>query len=318
MAIQETILGPNTSKFTWKATDTVAQIMTAVDSYIVAHGWELFDAAASTTGMSGTTPLARVYRTLQDGSTTVYKYVQIGFSATFMMLKTWESWNATTHVGTNEGSFVNIQNNQPNTSYSVITFQTGVDNSSLFLFVNPRWLAMRQQYNNLTYGRMIGAFEIKKDFGEDPSFPTNIFMTNETRASYPSNSAYNGFYGVVRSTIAPASTGTGTNYYNNIMTTLGAPSTSYPISNVFAETIPNSTLTMTAYESTAASTPAVWKMRGRIFGLKLVVGGVYWNDMDQVQVLVDSESFQNTTGTLVSHHLFNQGQGTYVRFVLPL
>jgi hypothetical protein len=177
---------------------------------------------------------------------------------------------------------------------------------------------MRSQNNTLTYGKMIGAFEIKKDFGEDPTFPSVIFMTNELRTNYPSSSSYNGMYGSPRCISNTTFVGTSANYYNNVMTTMGCPSYSYPFSSQFAALVPNTTLTMTAYETTASSLPSVNKFRGRIFGLKLVVGGVYWNDMDQIQVMVDTEQFQNTTGTLVSHHYFNQDMNTYVRFALPI
>lgn len=58
----------------------------------VAAGWSVWDAAAGTN--------AQVFRAL-NGDGTTYKYMYVGVTATTYDVRCYESWNATTHVGTN-------------------------------------------------------------------------------------------------------------------------------------------------------------------------------------------------------------------------
>ena len=313
MAIQETILGPNSSMFAYAATDTVTDLMTALDTYITAHGWSLYDAAAP----QGQT-VGRVYRTLQDGSTSVYKYVGFAMSNTSIQLKNYESWNATTHVGTNDGSYSGA------TSNHVIALNIGVA-SSVYLFVNPKWFAVRTRTNNLVLSHMIGAFEIRKDYGEAESIPSNIFMTTNYGLTYPYNNVLNVF-GSCRSTTGGVGQAGSNN--NSVVTALGVVSggsTNAITFNAMLGTnyvIANSTLTMTACEMVNTSVPTIQKLRGRILGLKIVSGSTYWNDMDQIQVGLDSDYFQVPNGTATNHHIFaiaySPISNGYLRFVLPI
>lgn len=68
-----------------------------VNSVVIAstlpNNWTVFDAAASAS--------SKVLRSLNKDGTS-YKYAQISFSGNNVLLTAWESWNATTHVGTNQ------------------------------------------------------------------------------------------------------------------------------------------------------------------------------------------------------------------------
>lgn len=68
-----------------------------VNSTIIANtitnNWTVFDAAASAS--------SQVLRSLNKDGTS-YKFVQLTFSGNNLLLTAWESWNATTHVGTNQ------------------------------------------------------------------------------------------------------------------------------------------------------------------------------------------------------------------------
>lgn len=309
MAITETILGPNSSMFVIAATDTPATIMAAVDTYITSKGWTLHDAAAP-----GTLTVGRVYKALQQGSSTTYKYVQIGFNTTNYMFKIWESWNEVAHTGTNDGSNINIGTSvyQPNNfAYTL------VDGSAFIIFANPRWLAMRTRTNTLVYSNIVGAFEISKDFGEDPSIPTNIFITNH-QVGYPSNTNA-GYYGSLRGVSNGAVTGVSATAYNNVVTAIGIPNSSFTLNSLTGGSNQNGVLTMTAAEHLANSnTFAISKLRGRIYGLKMVYGTSVWNDMDRAQVLVDSNYHQSTSGNPAVHHLINPIQSQYDRFMIPV
>ena len=332
MAITESVLGPNSSVFTYGSTDTISTIMAAFDTYITAHGWEIYDNAESAVGnalMSQSGSCAgRIYRALQDGSTTQYKYVGIGLynystNTLYYTLRIFESWNATTHVGTNDGTFYNGAT-VVYSAFSTTGLSSTASGNSFIVYANKKWLAIRSRTNTLNYGTMIGAFEIRKDYGEDATIPSVIFLTNNTVSNYP-NSATVNVYGCPRNTNgAVAITG---NSRNTIVTAFGSAqwtgSSSYtPTLAYITNTgiVPNGLLTMTAAE-VGANGNTIAKMRGRIMGIKLVHGGVNWNDQDLVQSQCDADYFQiSSGGTLVSHHIINQnnpGTFTYVRFVIP-
>lgn len=70
--------------------DKVNSVMMAQSA---TNNWEMYDAAASAS--------AKVLRSLNEDGTT-YKYAHISFASSILTLTTYESWNAATHVGTNQ------------------------------------------------------------------------------------------------------------------------------------------------------------------------------------------------------------------------
>ena len=319
MAIQETILGPNSSMFTVGAADTPAQILAAFNTYITAHGWELFDATAPTIAPSGTGAVGNVWRTLQAGSATMYKYVGIGISSAGIQFKIYESWNAATHAGLNDGTYVS--NGSSAALLSHFTNVVGIEGTALYLFVNPRWLAFRAKSTTNIYSNMCGAFEISKDTGEAESIPSNIFMiTGLAAAAIPSSQLF-GLYGSTRST--SGSTGVSATQYNNISTQFGVPfyvtgGYQFNLTNMMPSTVPNTACTITAVEMANLNGPQISKIRGRIFGLKMLYGNSAWNDMDTASLTCDANFFTSSTGSVVNHHAFIVGAAnTYYRFMLP-
>jgi hypothetical protein len=77
--------------------DSLADIIQGVEDFIVPRGWELWDAAAG--------PNARAYRypCLPDSEGQImYQPCVLDYNtAGYMILKSYEAWNPTTHVGTN-------------------------------------------------------------------------------------------------------------------------------------------------------------------------------------------------------------------------
>lgn len=309
MATSETVLGPNSSLFTFGAGDTPAIIMTALDTYIVSKGWALFDALAP----QGQT-VGRIYRTLQNGSTTTYKYVGIAVGATGVQLKIWESWNATTHVGTNDGTYVNTSNAVTLGGFSSVAI--GTAGAGVVMFVNQKWLAFRAMSSSLVYGVVNGAFEISKDYGESDATFSNIYMTNSI-ITYPGNTT-GGFYGSLRGISNAGVTGATCTSNNNVVTALGMPVFSFAIGTVASSPSTMGAATMTAVETVNGAGSGVKLVRGRIFGIKLIYGPTSWNDMDTAQVVVDSNYHEQPGGTAMSHHIINPGQSSYIRFLLPI
>jgi len=323
MAITETILGPNSSMFTMGAGETQATVFAAIDAYVSAHGWEVHDAAPGANLTGNAAILGRVYRALQDGSTSVYKYVAMYFTTATasanMLMKVFESWNATTHVGVNEGAFVN------GTNAVYVPIQYAVEGSALILFVNKKWLAFRGRDVNYSYTAFIGAFEIKKDFGEPESLPTVILMCGGQNVGSLPSSAIN-FFGSPRTskgTVGQA--GSNINTISTPFGVLGWVNNSYNVSlrDIQPQVYPNGTMTMTAAENRVAGSYGIEKMRGRIFGIKLIYGTVNWNDMDKTQIATDSEFFQNPGSALMDHHCVfytpsNQWPTAFARFAIPV
>lgn len=324
MAINETILGPNSSLFTFGAGETQATFFAAVDQYATAHGWEVHDANPGT-ALSGGTGLGRVYRALQDGSTTVYKYFALHFSGTnttkVVYAKVYESWNAVTHVGINEANSVNGSSNL----YTNTNTTWDTEGAGFVLFVNKKWFAIRARANTFVYDTLIGAFEIKKDYNEPESLPSVVLMSNYM-ASGSLASSGSCFFGSPRN--SKGAVGAGAHYPNTITTPFGAigknNSSSYDIgiSNITPAVVPNGTMTMVAAEHRHNTAYGLDKLRGRIMGIKMVYGAVQWNDMDKTQVATDSEFFQNPGSTLMDHHIVLYVNGpqsmSFVRFVLPV
>lgn len=309
MAISETVLGPNSSQFVFGAGDTPAMVMTALDAYIVSKGWTLYDASAP----QGQT-VGRVYSTLQNGSTTTFKYVGIAVAAGIIQLKIWESWNATTHVGTNDGTYVNVSSTVALSG--VGSTAIGTAGYGVVMFVNSKWLAFRTFTNTLVYGNIQGAFEISKDYGESDSTFSNIHMTNNW-LTYPTGTS-GGFYGSLRGISNNGTTSSSCTTYNNIVTSVGMPVYSFNVGLVAGASATMGAATITAVETNTGAGSGVKLIRGRVFGIKLIYGTATWNDMDTAQVVVDSNFHEQPAGSPMSHHIISPSQGTYVRFLLPI
>ena len=307
MAITETILGPNSSALVISGTgETAATMMVAVNNYIVNHGWELHDDNAVAAPSVG-----RVYRTLQSGSTTTYKYVLVAFTAASYQITPYETWNATTHTGTNPITMVSTGSVLSGVHAQSLTY---ADGASMIFFVNKKWLAARFRTHTLIHGDMVGSFEISKDFGESDSVPSNILMTTMTPTSYPANNQ-SGIYGTMAFNNASAiSNNVSANA--NIVTAIGMPAYGLALNRLLTNVVRNSALTMTAVETSGGSSYGVSNLRGRIFGIKLVAGLSVWNDMDTAQILIDSDFHQSALGEPVKHHIVATSIN-YVRFLIP-
>ena len=322
MAITETVLGPNSSQFTFTATDTTATIMAALDTYITAHGWELYDNAAGAQGVAGTNPVGRVYRALQSTGSSLYKYVGVIIASGWFAIKIYDSWNASTHTGTNAQFYLNTAITNA-VDASSIASNVGTDGAAIIMFVHPKWLAARTKTNANILSNMIGCFEISKDYGEDPTFPSHIFMSTGIDNRIGSNGT--GSYGAgiysspkVYSYTASTLTGASAVPYCTVLTPFGGIFNGGSLANMLPTAFSGAT-TMVAAElaSPAGNLSRQALLRGRIFGLKLGYGSVAWNDMDTAQIVCDSNYFENASGTATTFHIFYLGTSTSMKYMLP-
>jgi hypothetical protein len=97
----------------------------------VAAGWSVWDNIASAT--------SQVLRVLNTDGTT-YKYVQVTYTASVLSFVGWESWNATTHVGTNQTSAAGTLVAAGTNAFSL----TASASNAIYLMVTPRRLSIAQ------------------------------------------------------------------------------------------------------------------------------------------------------------------------------
>lgn len=304
MSIVNTPMGDNSFQFDYSTDTTVGEIMTALDAEILdGHGWTLHDAAAGTN--------QRCYRA-QNKDGTTYKYVVLDLStANSLKLKVYESWNETTHTGTNLAFGSDVTANGGATT----TLQPG----QIYLFVNPRWLAIttRNPFNgqlNSDASRqgIFGCFEVTRDNPEDTGADgTPCFLWMNTSFM---------FYGDgCGSSPKFKNAAVGVTAKSELSTILGKtrdasykmpafiPATKNPWNNK------DWALTLYAHEPN-------FVMRGRVFGLKVTTYNAYLI-LDRIISKCDADFMYDENGTDTEHHIVhcsNAAAETKGRVIIPV
>lgn len=154
MSVTTNTIGTNSRQLVISGETSIDNILTAVSNALVALGWTAYDTV--TTGANNA-QVRQIFRVLcADGTT--YKYLGILWHPNKGLFHTtcYESWNNTTHVGTNE-VFTN--------GY---TFPQGVQysNCSIYIFASARW-AVLFSYVHGEPGPWSGVFEFEREVAED-------------------------------------------------------------------------------------------------------------------------------------------------------
>lgn len=182
MTVTTTRLGPNTNQISIAGELDSAAFLVALDAAIVAGGWIQHDIA---------NPLYRVYKAINlDGITYKYASVSIDVYRQRFWLSCWESWNASTHVGTNE-SFTTLGG-----YWQPYTFS----NCEVVVFASPRWLGFQTYIRNVPALHPVFVQETTRDHTQDTAaggVPCFGWMT-------PANT----------STVVPFGSGTATNIFS--------------------------------------------------------------------------------------------------------
>ena len=308
-----TQLGDNTWIVSYAMGASVDDISTAVNAVAISGGWTVHDADAGTNAIC--------YRAGNlDGST--YKYVVLDYNtAGWMFVKTYESWDETTHVGLNV-----CPNGEDKTKGYQQALNLTTDKGLIYCFVNPRYMAfIIRQYSSAILGNTVtcgisGVFEFSRDNPDDTvvaGYPVHCFLntgiagenavsTNET-ISIPRTKSGN----------------KGAQQYGEISTVFGK--TLYTAPWLLKNILPN-TVSLWSGKDWAVSlyaqdgTPTTPSVRGRIQGLK-AFSQTRLNFMDRIQVPCDAGLNYDPTGDLVDHFVIpggKQGSGIYtVRFLIP-
>lgn len=180
MTVTSTSLGPNTIQINLQGEISSAAFLVALDAAIVAGGWAQFDIF---------NPVYRVYRALNiDGISYKYAAVSIDIARQRFWLTSFESWNATTHVGTNEVFNYNGGYWQPYT----------FNNCDVIVFSNTRWLGFQTYTRNVGAIHPVFVMETTRDHPQDTAaggIPCWGWMTpGLTSAGVPFASGYNDSY----------------------------------------------------------------------------------------------------------------------------
>jgi len=315
MTITSTSIGTNSIDININGELNSGGIITAVDAALVAQGWAQFDLITPT---GAAFAYQRIYRSTNiDGST--YKYMQLFFypSETKIFIDFFESWNATTHVGTNQcfwgpmdvGAFVQY-------SYALC---------DIIILVSPRWVVFQTFINNEP-GPWVGAFECERDAPEDtllagfPAwFATTSYMLGSGASCYGLES---GVAGQASYSVAFPRNNYGTGYlasmYSGVTTPYygsGSVSTANPAT--WASNLASSTASFgnyawnTANKIVCAFRPRVQaEIHGRAIGPK-ITGGAY-SIYNKINMNVDaSYMWVSTGGTSTDHWVLPLHNFTY-------
>lgn len=170
MAITTNTLGPNSKEIVFSGGNAhvANDVANAVGAALATMGWTVHDASV------------RVYTAMcRDGVTP--KYVQVFTSNTNMYLRVYETWNAVTHVGTNEAvhhvdAVVNTYSASytaaPTTNFSDNTVLDLVAGGSIVLLASPRYALMyNKDVNLVTKANLHGCVEWSRDSVDANSSP---------------------------------------------------------------------------------------------------------------------------------------------------
>lgn len=316
MTTATTNLGPNSWVVSFSMGSTIAEIMTAVTAVLTGAsgaGWEVYDATAGTNTVCYRAPN-------EDGLT--YKYMVLNYNTSgWMLIQHYESWNSSTHVGTNVC---------PRSTDTTIGYQQALvpstDKGLIYIFANQRYASfIIRQYTTAVLGNTItcgitGCFEFNRDNPDDTveaGYPVSCFLN--TGIVGENAVATNETISIPRTRLGS----TGTAQYGEISTVFGK--TLYTTPWVMKNMIPTA-VSLFSNKDWAISmyvqdgTPAAPSVRGRIFGLKVFTQNKL-NFMDKIQVPCDANLNYDPNGSLTDHYVIpggKQGAGLYtVRFLIP-
>ena len=292
MAINVTAIGLHTVQITAQGETNSDGILDAINTAIISNGWELYDAFNSGT--------QRIYRGVcKDGVTS--KYFGMFFDPIGFRINTtaYESWNKTTHVGTNEVATYN------RTGQMHFTL-SGCD---IIVMVSPRWLVLQTFIRN-SAGPWAGLFECSREAAEDTpeaGYPPFMWMTSVLAATY-GNNKYASFPRNRANQTGTAATADGwqTQYIR-----LGAQTTKYG-----ADLVPMTTYAWDTSKKIVQSLRPTFgstEIHGKVFGLKAVsnIGAPY----TRVSLPIDSDYQFSVNGTAREHWVLANTPSFYPQYV---
>ena len=292
MAVTTTQIGTNSWQLDYTTGTTQTQLATAIDAAITAGGWTVHDDSAIDAGMG-------VCYTAPNVDTESAKYAVLDYTGGALMIKLYETWNATTHTGTN----LTTCSDQLVYAGKYVTTSPG----QVFIFANPRWLALAtrdpasgQLNNNPAWQGLHGVFEVARDNPEDTAaagYPPVVWLHSHFLFSNPTAPSTLSACAMMPRTRSGA---TGNTALVELGTLLGKPRSAFSIkTQAFVPTTTNTWNSKDWSLTLYASEPSQ-VVRGRLFGLKVFT----YNKclfMDKASVVVDDDYFYNSSGVAEDH-----------------
>lgn len=283
MTITTTSLGSYSTQITLSNETNSTAMITALDAAIIAGGWSQYDVFNNGT--------QRIYRSLNKDAVT-YKYISF-----FIDIATWkistssfESWNATTHVGTNEVASFSRQGAGGYSLYG----------SDIVLMVSNRWCII-QTFVRGQVSQWSGVIEVQREAAEDTAaagYPCFVWVCSSNILSSAA-SAYQ-----MASFPRSRANGTGASAVATSLQTpytrLGANGTSDTLNNYIVYPYD------TSKRIAQSLRPAIGlsEVHGRMFGLKATynIAAPY----SRINVNVDSDFNYSGTGTATEHWVLGE------------
>lgn len=315
MAVVTNTLGPNSARLDYPASESLVNLIAAVENYIALHGWTLWDAAAGAN--------ARAYRALnKDGLS--YKYVVLDWNtAGYLFLKVYESFNSSTHSGSN------LCYLSDNTGYAQrITLTTG---GSLCIFAQSKYL-ISQSNNTGTIGSSTGnawsgCIEVSRDNPADTpaaGYPPVVWANG-------SQMMCQGNYVISFPRMKNEAVGAAASQYNFVSTEMAFGGYSYaPFwsgGNIYGYAlyfwVPTGTNAFSgkgwAWTLRVGSLLNPFpEKRGRLMGIILITRGqgVAAPGVDSVDIKVNNEGFVDPNGTAANFWIISES-GANGRWAIP-
>lgn len=290
--IKITELGPNSCAINVIGEANLNNLANEITTWLAAHGWELYDNWQAT---------KKVYRAVcADGTT--YKYAILDMTTpASVYLNIAESWNATTHVGTNVNT---------NASYCSTAVTT---NSTVYLFASPRYFAFLTKVNG-AFNNTIMVLEharentIAKVLAYPPFIATatdgmtTVAGVGISRSSLGTAAAANANYALISPMSCRLHPAMGNNYQfveSGYLETKG-------VLNAFC-----------SYDFYASFSNARLEHRGKLFGIKVGPAN-FGTVMDRISLKCDANGFSDQDGSDVEHFIIPSGTWGYTRFAIPV
>lgn len=287
MSVTTTSLGTNTKQITLSGETSSANFITALDTALTGMGWSQLDVSNQ---------YYRVYNSTNlDGTTSKIIAIQIDPANFRIYTTSWESWNATTHVGTNE---VYTWNRTGMMGYAL-------SNCDVIVMASSRWCVLQTFIRNQA-SCWSGVFELMREPNEDTAsagYPCWCWTSSALVFTCPTA------YPTVAPTVSVPRTRGGltgsaaatNNSFVTPLTRIGATGANPPAQ--LGSSLP--TFTTYGWNVSKKMTHPVrllingTELHGRVFGLKMTYN--IGNQYNVASLTVDSNYNYSVGGTATNH-----------------
>lgn len=285
MSVTTTTLGANTVHLAISGETSVTNFINALDAAIVNGGWSQVDVS---------NPYNRIYSAPNADGVTV-KYIGINIDPGYLKISTtsYESWNATTHVGTNQTWTFNRAG----------AMGFAFNFCDVLLFVNSRWLILQSFIRNQP-SCWSGVIELAREAPEDTAtagYPCWCWVSSATiMTQIPATTPVIGCVSFPRTVSGATGAAAAT------VTSLQTPYTRFGASSLLGQpfsSLPNYATYAwnTADKIIHSIRPVVntTELHGRMFGLKMTYN--IGSPFSQVSLPIDSNYAYSAAGTQTTH-----------------